>query len=588
MALDGAFLHCLIDELNPLLRDARVDKVHQPSREELVFVLRTRTGHHRLYLSAAGGAPRLHLTQVALDNPPVPPMFCMLLRKRLTGARVIGLRQCGLERVVYIDLRGQTELGDPVSLTLAAELTGRHANLLLLEEDVIVDALKRVDPASSPDRPLLPGLRYAPPPALAGCADVSLCPAEDIAAQAAAQGNLPLSRALRQVTQGLSPLICREIALLATRGQDTPADALAGDQADRLVFYLRRVQNAIRTGEHRAPTLLYTTGDEPLDFSFMPITQYGLSAVSRPADSFSSVLDRFYAERDAAARRRQRSHDILRTLKAAADRVARKLDHQREELRRSAGRDTLRLYGDLLTAQAHALPRGAASADVPNYYEPDAPLVRIPLDPALSAAQNAQKYYKDYRKAQTAEKKLAEQIALGEQEAAYIDTVFDALSRAATLRELDDIRAELTAGGYLKARGGRRKPPAPLGPERYTSDDGFAILVGRNNLQNDQLTLKTARGGDVWLHVKDQPGSHTIIVTQGKQPPARTLEQAAMLAALHSKAAGSSQVPVDVTAARHVRKPAGARPGMVIYDHQRTLYVTPDPLLATRLRTGDG
>ena len=585
MALDGAFLYCLRQELVDSLPDARVDKVHQPSREELILSLRTRAGVKKLYLSARANSPRVHFTEIPLENPASPPMFCMLLRKRLSGGRLIAIRQPGLERALYFDLDCVNELGEIVRLTLAVEIMGRHSNIILIDAGgVVVDAIKRVDLEMSSVRPVLPGLPYSPPPAEAGKQDLSQCTPEELLSCALAGRDAPFSKALLAASHGLSPLICREIAHYATRGADTPAHSLTSEEQDRARFYIARVKAAFETGEGRVPYILYKEQNVPLDFSFLPITQYGLSAVGREMESFSALLDAFYAQRDQAERTKQRAHDMLRVLTNASERTARKLGHQRQELAKSGDREKYRIYGDLIHANMHSIPKGASRAELVNYYDPDCGMLAVPLDPALSAAQNAQKYYKEYRKAQTAERVLAEQIAQGEEELAYIDTVFDALSRAVTLRELNELREELAAGGYLRLQRGRQKPPAPLGPMEFLSDDGFPILVGRNNVENDRLTLRTARGSDIWFHTKNIPGSHVIVVTGGRTPPDRTLEQAAVLAAFHSKAAGSQQVPVDYTEARNVKKPAGAKPGMVIYETNRTAYVTPDPALVERLR----
>ena len=584
MALDGAFLSCLREELTAGLPDARVDKIHQPSREELVIALRSRSGSKKLYLSARANSPRVHFTDIPLENPASPPMFCMLLRKRITGGRLAAIRQPGLERALYFDLDCVDELGDIVRLTLAVEIMGRHSNIILIENGRVVDAIKRVDMEMSSVRPVLPGLPYSPPPAAAGRLDLSAVEPADFLAAMEQGPDYPLSKALLNTAHGLSPLICREVSHLAARGRDPLVSDWTKEERERLLFYLGRVKAAVETGENRKPYLLLRADGSPLDFSFMAVTQYGLEALGREMDSFSSLLDAFYAQRDAGERMKQRAHDILRILTNLSDRTARKLDRQREELARSGDRETLRIYGDLINANLYAIPRGAASAELIDYFDPACGLKTVPLDPALTAAQNAQKYYKDYRKAQKAEQILQQQIAQGEEELQYFDTVFDALSRASTWRELGELREELAAGGYLRLQRGRQKPPAPLGPLRFLSDDGFSILVGRNNVQNDRLTLKTARGGDVWFHTKNIPGSHVLVVTEGQTPPPRTLEQAAVLAALHSKAAGSAQVPVDYTEARHVRKPAGAKPGMVIYDSNHTAYVRPDAALAARLR----
>jgi predicted ribosome quality control (RQC) complex YloA/Tae2 family protein len=320
-----------------------------------------------------------------------------------------------------------------------------------------------------------------------------------------------------------------------------------------------------------------------LEYSFLAITQYGLNATGRESESFSRSLDEFYGEKDASERMRQRSHDILRILSNATDRLSRKLQHQRQELAASGKREEKRLYADLINANIHAIPHGADHAELINYYDENCATLRVPLDPALSAARNAQKYYKEYRKAKTAEEMLTKQIAIGEEELRYLDTVFDALSRAATYRELEEMREELAQTGYLRRQNSRRKLPPPTKPLEFISDDGFTILVGRNNVQNDRVTTRIAKGSDWWFHTKNIPGSHTVILTDGILPPETTLMQAAILAATHSKAVDSAQVPVDYTQIKHVKKPAGSKPGMVIYETNRTVYVTPDRSLAARL-----
>lgn len=583
MALDGLFLSRLRRELADALPDARIDKIHQPSREELIVAMRSREGAHKLYISTRTGAARVHFTANVPENPPAPPMFCMLLRKKLTGGRLSAIRQEGLERALYFDFDTLDELGDPARLTLAVELTGRHSNVILFDgEGRIVDALRRVDLESS-TRPVLPGLRYAPPPAEDDKLDLSQCTGEALAEAAVKSGKGDLAKALQSVSHGLSPLLCREAAHRATHGRDTAPDRLDPIEYRRLVSFLDSLC------ESDTPYLVCRPDGTPLEFSCTPIAQYGMDGRGQQVESYSALLDTFFARRDAADRLRTRAQDLFRVLGAAEERIRRKLARQREELQRAGDRETLRIRADLINANLWAIPKGASSVSLVNYYDPDCAEVTVPLDPALSAAANAQKYYKDYRKAQTAERVLAEQIAAGEEELAYLYTVLDALSRAATLREIAELRQELEAGGYLRRQSGsRQKPPAPLGPMEFVSDDGFSVLVGRNNLQNDRLTLRTARGCDIWLHVKNIPGSHVIIITNGATPPDRTLEQAAILAATYSKAADSVQVPVDYTAVRHVHKPSGARPGMVIYDNQTTAYVDPDRTLAARLAVKNG
>ena len=584
MALDGAFLACLRQELADTLQEARIDKIHQPAREELVIALRWKGGAEKLYLSAGANAPRLHFTSQALENPAQPPMFCMLLRKRLTGGRLVAIRQEGWERALYLDFDCINELGDPVRLTLAVEIMGRHSNIILIGQDgLIIDAIKRVDPAMSSVRPILPGLRYEVPPPSDGLDFATHTPDEVV--QAVKNGkDGPLSKALLSAVSGLSPLSCREIAYRATAGEDSPVSALTDREWEKLADCLARTRNAVLTGERRVPYLLVKADGSPQEFSFQPIIQYGPSVAGQEMESFSALLDAFYARKAATERMKVRSHDLLRVLLNATERVKRKLGNQRQELAAAADRDKMRVYGDLINASMHMIPVGAASAELINYYDEACATVTVPLDPALSAAANAQKYYKDYRKAQTAERILTDRIAEGEQELIYLDSVFDSLTRAASTRELEELRRELEEQGYLKRQKGKIKPPPPMKALTFRSDDGFTILVGRNNLENDRLTLKTARGGDIWFHTKNIPGSHVIVVTEGQTPPDRTLEQAAILAATHSKAADSVQVPVDYVAAKFVKKPAGAKPGMVIYTDNKTAYVNPDLSLCERLR----
>ncbi len=583
MAIDGAFLHALCGELQSLVL-ARVDKIHQPSKEELVFSLRNQGGVQKLYLSARVNSPRVQLTAVSLENPSTPPMFCMLLRKRLTGARIAAIRQPDLERVLYFDFDCYNELGDPVRLTLAAEIMGRYSNLILIDEiGRVADAIKRVDLTMSPMRPLLPGVEYALPPIDRDRLDASVCSAQTIA-QAVVDIGGSIEKALLSCTQGLSPLVCREIAYRTLQGDTATADALSAAQQQRLCEVIASVQERILTPEKSVPYIVYRSDGTPLDYSYLPITQYGLDASGREVCSFSQLLDEFYSEKDAVERMRQRSQDVLRVLTNATDRLNRKIAQQRKELETSEKREEKRLYGDIIQANIHAIPRGADHADLINYYDEQCATIRVPLDPTLSAVQNAQKYYKAYRKAKTAEEVLARQIAIGEEELRYLDTVFDALSRATTFREVEELREELAQSGYLHIQQSKKKTAASTKPLEFVSQDGFTILVGRNNVQNDRLTTKTAKGSDWWFHTKNIAGSHTVILCDGVTPPETTMMEAAVLAATHSKAADSSQVPVDYTQIKFVKKPAGAKPGMVIYETNRTVFVTPDKALCERLK----
>lgn len=575
MALDGAFLYQIKKELEETMLQARVEKVYQPSKEEIVLSLRGRNCGGKLLLSARANSARIHFTQVQLENPLSPPMFCMLLRKRLASARLAQIRQPGLERVLALDFDCVNELGDEVRLSLIMEIMGRYSNIILVDENgKIVDAVKRVDAEMSSERLILPGLAYQMPPQQ-NKRNLLATPVVKILEELKEGKNAPLSKALLSVLQGISPVVCRELQHQTCRGGEAFSHELTGEQKQRLSFFLEQLKEKISSGGK--PVMILELSGKPMDFSFVEINQYGTGAVTREYPSYHELLDAFYTQRDRIERMRSRSLDLLRLLANTTEKLSRKINLQQEELKQCGERETLRMYGDLLNANLYRLEKGSFFAQLENFYDPQLPEVRIPLDPALTPVQNAQKYYKEYRKAQTAEQMLTQQIHQAREELDYLDTVFDALSRAQTEKDLNEIREELQEQGYLKRTGGKEKRrPTPMAePLKFVTSGGYTVLVGRNNKQNDKLTLKTAQNNDIWFHTKNIPGSHTILVTGGKEPEERDMREAAQLAAYHSKGAESSQVPVDYTQVRYVRKPQGAKPGMVIYDNYRTVYVTP-------------
>lgn len=577
MALDGAFLRQIKKELEEAALSARVEKIAQPNREEMVFTLRTRTEHYKLLLSARANSARIHFTRFVPENPKVPPMLCMLLRKRLSGAKLAAVRQPGLERLLFLDFDAINELGDEVRLTLAVEIMGRYSNIIFIDENgKIVDALKRVDAEMTSERLVLPGLTYQLPPPQNKLCMLDAEPEEILERVRALPANMELSKALLSSLQGVSPVVCREIQHLAGRGADLYPQGMTEEQWERLRFFLTRLVQTVREVSG-VPYMAVSPAKKPMDFSFMNITQYGTAAVVNRQTSFSELLDAFYEGRDRLERMRARSQDLLRVLSNASDRLSRKINLQRAELEKCAERDKLRICGDLLSANLYQIEKGGASVSLQNFYEADAPMVTIKLDPAKTPSQNAQKYYKEYRKARTAEEKLTEQIDQASQELEYLDTVFEELSRAKVERDLAEIRQELVEQGYIRRaqKGKQQKPVAAAAPLEFTSSDGFRILVGRNNRQNDRLTLKQANNNDIWLHTKNIPGSHTILVTDGREPTETAVREAATLAASHSRARSSAQVPVDYTQVRNVSKPSGAKPGMVIYVKYNTVYVTP-------------
>ncbi len=585
MALDGAFLRHIKKEIEEKALGAKVDKVYQPNKEEMVLLLRTRTDNFKLLMSARANSARVHFTQSVPENPKVPPMLCMLLRKRLAGARLVEVRQPGLERMLCFDFDAVNELGDEIRLTLVMEIMGRYSNIICVDENgKIVDALKRVDAEMSSERLVLPGMTYQLPPPQDKLCLLTSSVTEIIERIRRIPSDMELSKALLNTLQGVSPIVCRELQHLTGRGNDLTIKNMDERQYERLAFFLGRMADTVKNIDGQ-PYMVTGIEKKPMDFSFQNIEQYGLTAVVNRYPGFSELLDAFYDERDRIDRMRVRSQDLLRILSNASDRLSRKINLQRAELEKCSERETLRISGDLINANLYKLQRGAASAELENFYEESLPVVKIKLDPTLSPSKNAQKYYKAYHKARTAEEMLTVQIKQAQEELAYIDSVFEELSRAVTERDLSEIRAELTEQGYIRAPKGKQKQPASLGPLEFTSSDGFSILVGRNNRLNDRLTLKQANKHDIWFHTKNIPGSHTILVTEGRKPTETALYEAAMLAAFHSRGRDSSQVPVDYTEVKNVSKPQGAKPGMVIYVSNKTLYVTPTAAVAEDLRT---
>lgn len=576
MALDGLTLSFIKEEIAAAAVGCRVEKVHQPSREELVLILRGRNGAHKLLLSARANSPKIHFTAFPPENPAKPPMLCMLLRKHLTSALLTNIRQEGLERALFLDFDATNEIGEPVKLTLCIEIMAQYSNIILInEQGNILDAVKRVDSETSSVRQVLPGLLYRLPPKQ-NKPDLTAKSGLELAKSAAEIQNKTVSSAILSCVQGLSPIVCRETAARAL-GEDKRTEFLSDRDIERLGLELESLKTV-----SPKPCAVIDPSGKPIDFSFYPITQYGENAKIKYFDSFSQLLDDFYFEKDRIERTKQNSSELQKLVANLIARTAKKLDLQRAELEQCADREQLKINAELIAANLYQLKKGAPFYEVYNYYTNEN--IKVNVNPALSPNENSQRYYKEYRKAKTAEQKLTELISQGEEELAYLDTVADALSRAETTAQIAEIKQELTHTGYLKSKQKMgTKAPKPLAPMEYESSDGFTILVGRNNEQNDRLSLKTAAKSDIWLHTQKFPGSHTVIVTQGKEPPESTLIEAATIAAYHSRARQSSGVPVDYTQVKNLKKPQGAKPGKVIYHVYNTVYVTPDRDLVNKL-----
>lgn len=585
MALDGMMIAMLRQELATELNGARVDKIYQPVKEELMLALRTQNRNRKLLICTRAEAPRFHFTQLTVENPKQPPMFCMLLRKWIGNAKLLGVRQPGFERVLFLDFETVNEFGDTVTVVLTIEIMGRYSNIILVGSDGrIIDSLKRVGADKSSLRQILPGIKYENPPPQS---KINLAEAgADAVLQAMRQSvrDIDSAKLLQEILEGTSPVLAREIAFRAMGGISRIKSELSEEHYRAIGAELEKLRTVLLGGKTQATMLLQDNA--PKDFSFIPIEQYGSAMTSRGFETISEMLDAFYGEKDTADRMKQKMSDFSRLLVSRIERIERKLSAQKEELLKCKNRDSLRRFGDLLSANMYKLQKGMDSIALEDVFEEDMPKVIIPMDKRLTPVGNVQRYYKEYRKADTAEKMLSEMIAQGEQELSYLDTVYDLMNRARSEAELAAIRAELAAGGYIKALscGSKRKPTEQkLPPLQYLSSDGFVILSGRNNLQNERLTLKDSRNTDIWFHTQKIAGSHTVVITEGRQAPNQTLTEAAIIAAYNSKARNSSKVAVDYTTIKNVKKQPRGKPGMVIYENYSTAIVDPDEQLVLSL-----
>ncbi len=558
MAFDGVMMTMVRREMSAELIGARVAQIYQPARDELIFSFRAAEGAKKVLIRLTD-SPRVHISSVSVENPPVPPMLCMLLRKRLGGARLTDITQPGNERVICLCFEAVNEIGDRESLRLYIEIMGRYSNAVLTDgENRIIETVRRIDFSQSEERVLLPKLPYELP-AMQDKLCIERHSADEICERIEALGGD--DRAVLTAIQGISPIIARELVYRSSEN----------DIKTQTEYLKELVEEGM--GE---PTLVYKADGSPMDFCFMDIRQYEGALKVKRFDSYSELLDTFFSDRDRLARMRAKSSDLSKLLANTVDRLSRKINLQRADLKKCADREQLRIKGDLLQANLYRIERGSSAVTVENFYAEDNAPITIKLDPTKSPAMNAQRFYKEYNKAKTRELMLTKQIEKATEELSYIESVQDMLSRCETEAELSAIRSELREQGYIRAaKCTSKRKDKPLPPIEYKSSDGFRILVGRNNKQNDQLTLRMAAKNDIWLHTKGIHGTHVIIVGEGREISDTAITEAARIAAAHSKGRDSSQVPVDYTMVKNVSKPNGALPGKVIYVKYNTVYVTP-------------
>ncbi len=563
MAFDGGFLHTVTQELQQAI-DCHIDKIYQPARDVLVLQLRKKGFVKRLVLSAASGTARVHFTEQKYENPDTPPMFCMLARKIFSSAKLIAVEQKGLERVIEFTFDTANEMGDRIRPKIVCELITGSSNIVLVGDDgKIYDAVHRSDIEKS-DRLIMSGAAYRYPDSQ-NKINILSANLDETANKILSCGREDLSQALLQSLEGMSPLVCRELANQSGDG------SLIGEQTIKNA--LQNLKNSILSGEFN---ILYKADGTPADFCYMPIAQYGSLYSVKRFDSPSQLLDAFYFERENAARINKASSDITKLLTNLISRANRRMAIREKELEQNRNREDLRINGELIKANLYAIEQGSATARVQNYYDENLSVVEIPLDPALTPQQNAAKYFKDYKKSCAAVQSLGALIENDRQEIEYLESVSESLTRCKSLADIAEIREELSLSGYAKqtAKKQPRKKAQTLLTE-YKSVEGYKIIVGKNNLQNDYITCTLASKGDMWFHTKNIHGSHVVVFCAGAPISDETILFAARLAAKNSKASASGNVPVDYTPVKYVKKPNGAKAGMVIYTTNKTVFVDP-------------
>lgn len=584
MAFDSGMIFAVAREINLRAKEAKVEKIQQPQKDEIVITLHSAASRENMRLAINAGAnnPKIGFTEAQKENPSAAPMLCMLLRKQLGGGKLISAKQVGFDRVVELEFACRDEMGFAVTRYLIVEIMGKYSNLLLTDGDRrIITALKMIDFSTSRLRQILPGMVYELPPAQ-DKQDIFSITENDLSAMLISKdGTLPLSKFLLNGFLGISPLVAREIAFRAGGATDTPLEKV-------LTEWLWREIVAFRTlfaEEHFTPTLVYDENGKPLEFCFMEILQYGDSLATERFDSFGAMLDVYFDKRDLADRIKQRGQDIIKLVSGANARLQKKIDLQRTELAECAEGEKFKLYGDLLTANLYALQRGAKTARLMNYYSENCEEIDIELDSRLTPAQNAQRYYKKYNKCKNAKHYLTEQISLAENELSYLETVTQALHQAETEADLVEIRQELAKSGYAsRMHAVKNTKLPPMKPMEFRTTDGYKVLCGKNNTQNDYLTFKMAVKGDLWFHAKGAPGSHVILLCDGEEPSERGYTEAATIAATYSGYGEGGQIPVDYTRIKNVKKPPAAKPGYVTYSTNYTAYVAKDEKLCDSLR----
>ncbi|RKD34353.1 Rqc2 family fibronectin-binding protein [Thermohalobacter berrensis] len=578
MALDGIVINSLVNEFKSKMLNGKIDKVYQPEREEIVINIRKKGQKLKLFISAASNNPRIHLTELTKSNPLNPPMFCMLLRKHLQGGKIIDIKQPSFERIIKIEVENLDELGEISVKEIVIEIMGRHSNIILVDKKSgkIIDAIKRITPDISSVRQVLPGLKYSYPPSQNKKNPLKIDKNIFFKELDSANDGTVIYKFLYRSFTGISPLVGREICYKAGIDESKQLALLNNEEKEKLYQEFNKVISDVKNNFYNPCVIFDEENQKLIAFSAIDIKQYN-NFKKEYIHSISKVLEKFYYTRDKLDRLKQKSIELKKLVNTKLDRSLKKLAKQKEELLNAEKREKYKIYGDLIMANLYHINKGDSNVEVQNFYSEKGEKIKINLDPRLTPAENAQKYYKRYNKLKNAHVEVSKQITNTKDEIDYLENILVSIENCSDPSEIDEIREELIKEGYIKSklRNRKKKKEAPSNPYHFISSDGYDIYVGKNNKQNDYLTLKFANKEDIWLHTKEIPGSHVIVKSKGEEVPENTLKEAALLAAFYSKGKMSSNVPVDYTERKNVRKPNGAKPGMVIYDNNNTIYITP-------------
>ncbi len=579
MALDGIVVASTIKELKSLLSGNKIEKIHQPEADELIFSIRSQGKNLKLLLSSSSQHTRVHFTNIAKENPIAPPNFCMLLRKHLQGGRIVGVEQPHFERIIKLTIEAYDELHVIKQKHLIVEIMGKHSNIILVDGETnrIVDSIKRVSIDISRHRQVLPGLTYELPPSQNKLNPLELDDLQQFKSSLSVNMKAQIHKSIYTAFTGISPLIAREVCYNANISEDAPVLAINEDGFEGLYRSFTQLIKLVKDEEFQPCLFIDDSVDKYIDFNVLTLNHLNYYR-SEKFETTSQLLECFYQNRDSKDRMKQKTQDLRKNISLKVERLYNKLENLQKDLDKAEKAEECKVYGELITANIHLLKDKLNEVKVINYYDPEMNEIVVPLDIKLTPAQNAQKYFKQYNKYKTAVTEVAHQMEISQEEINYLEQILISLEHVTQLSDIEEIQRELIETGYVKKKVGKKNTSNQKKSSylKYLSSDGFEIYVGKNNIQNDEITFKVSGKNDLWFHIKDMPGSHTILKLTDNSYTDQALLEAATLAAYYSKGKNSTKVPIDYTLRKNVRKPSGAKPGMVIYDNFQTIYVDGD------------